>query len=134
RFLLAGVIVLALAGLAARADDVGVVEGLRTLKGVYATRPQGYPTGKRHAEPDRAAPFRWHGYRDGAVRRWEEARMGVHVEPYNPLEDAGVSAERPVEFDFVAEHVTSGRKSLRVRFPAAAVRAGSARVQVHCTA
>src|SRR5438034_53507 len=98
-------IVLVLGSLVARADDAGT-EHLQALKSVYATRPQDYPTGRGYAQPDSSVPFRWHGYRTDAIRRCEDAWMSVHVEPYNPLEDTDVSADAPVRFRFVAEHVT----------------------------
>jgi hypothetical protein len=117
-----------LLGLVARADD------LRALKEVYATRPRDYPAGKGHAQPDTTVPFRWHRYRDDAIARHEDARMNAHTDPYNPLEDSGVTAEPTVRFTFVTDHVTHGKKSLRVEFPAASIRANRARVQVRSTA
>jgi hypothetical protein len=123
-------VVFSLAALPARAD---LDEDLSALKAVYATRPQGYPTGTGHAQPDSAAPFRWHGYHDDAIRRFDETKMSMHAEPYNPLEDEGVTADKPVRFAFVAEHATSGKKALRMEFPAEAIRQ-NARVQVKCVA
>ena len=79
-------IVLGLAGLAARGDDAA--ERLEALKTVFATQPRDYPTGRGDAQPDHSVPFRWHGYH-------ADARMTTHVEPYNPPEDAGVSADAP---------------------------------------
>src|SRR5438034_208641 len=107
-------LLIVLAGLPARADDAA--EGLRALEKVYATQPHGYPAGRGDAQPDTSVPFRWHGYGEDAIPRCEDARVDVHAEPYNPLEDAGVSADKPVRFEFVAEHVTSGRKALRAEF------------------
>jgi hypothetical protein len=127
---LVAIVVLILIANPARA---GFDEDLRALKAIYATRPQGYPTGKGHAQPDSATPFRWHGYHNDAVRRFDDAQMSAHVEPYNALEDEGVTADKPVRFAFVAEHVTSGKKALRVEFPAEAVRK-NARLQVKCVA
>lgn len=124
---------LVLFGLTARPARADLDEDLRGLKAVYATRPQGYPTGKGHAQPDGTAAFRWHGYHDGALPRFDAAAMSVHVEPYNPLEGEGVSADPPVRFTFVAEHVSSEKKALRVEFPAEAIWA-NARVQVKCVA
>ena len=61
---------------------------------MYKTAPQGYPTGKDargipYATPDTSVPFRWHFYNDEAIERFEDAKMDVHVEPYNPLEGKG---------------------------------------------
>src|SRR5206468_8484971 len=100
-------ILIGMAGLAARADDAGF-KGVRAVKGVYATRPRDYPAGPGHAQPDLDVPFRWHGYHDD-IRRFNDARMSAHVESYNPLEDAGVTAAAPVRFAFVTEHATSGK-------------------------
>lgn len=120
-------------GLVAFPACAGLDEDLRALTAVYATLPQGYPTGKGLAQPDGAAPFRWHGYHDDAIRRLDDAKMSTHVESYNPLEDEGVSADKPIRFAFVAEHVTSGKKALRLEFPVGAIRK-NARVQVKCVA
>jgi hypothetical protein len=107
---------------------------LQALKAVYATRAHGYPSAAGDAQPDGTAPFRWHGYHAAAIDRHDKATMHMHVEPYNPLEGTGVSATKPVRFDYVADHVTEGEKALRVQFPAEALRSNNARIDVHCVA
>lgn len=123
-----------LACLAAQAEDVTADERLESLKQVYTTAPEDYPEDKGWAQPDRSVPFRWHRYGEGAIGHAKNARMEAHVEPYNFLEDGGVTAEAPVRFAFVAEHVASGQKSLRVEFPADAIQKNIARVQIQCVA
>lgn len=111
-------------------------DSLDRLLAVYATQPQGYPAGKEYARPDTAVPFRWHGYHEGAVERFEKARMLPHVDLYNALEDEGVETDRtsPVKWKFVAEHATQGKQSLQVNVPAAAVGVDAPAVRVKCVA
>jgi len=102
------------------------------LLAAYATRPQGYPSGKPFARHDTAVPFRWHAYHDGAVERYEKARMQAQADPYNPLEGQGVRTDpgSPVRFRFVAEHRTEGQQALRIDCPAEAIRKGKAVVHI----
>ena len=107
---------------AARAD------ALDDLIAVYATKPTGYPTGEQYARPDTSVPFRWHFYNPEAIAPFEDAKMDVHVAPYNALEGTGVKVgyRSPVKFAHVGEHVTEGKQALRVNFPEAEVKAGKA--------
>jgi len=114
-------------GLAGAGTDPN--DAMQKLVAVYRTAPQGYPEGKDergipYAQPDTSVWFRWHFYNDEAVRRFEDAKMLAHVDPFNPLEGQGVSVGRGTvpTFSFVAEHVTEGKQALRVDFPAEAVR------------
>lgn len=102
----------------------------------YATRPQDYPAGKGLARPDLAVPFRWHGYHEGAIDRWEPARMLPHAAPYDPLEGEGATADpkNGVRVLWVAEHRTEGKQALRADFPAEAIAAGKALVRIHAIA
>jgi hypothetical protein len=106
------------------------------LLAVYRTQPQGYPPGKEYAQPDLSVPFRWHFYHDGAIERFDDAKMRLHADPYNPLEDQGVRVERdsPVKWKFVPERATEGKHSLQVDFPAQAIAAGKAVVRIEATA
>ncbi|MBI3987226.1 MAG: hypothetical protein HY343_09915 [Lentisphaerae bacterium] len=109
---------------------------LDALLAAYATAPQGYPSGKEYARPDTSVPFRWHFYHEGAIERFDHARMAAHVDSYNPLEDRGVRSDKSsgVKWQFVAEHATRGQRALRVDFPAEAIRAGQALVHVEAVA
>src|SRR5687768_14769033 len=103
------------------------------LLAAYATAPADYPAGPHDARPDADAPFRWHSYHGAAVRRFDDARMVVVSDPYNPLEGEGAGVEHgsSVRIEFVGEHATEGRQSLRATFLVDAVRAGKAVVLVH---
>jgi hypothetical protein len=109
---------------------------LARLLAVYATQPQGYPTAAEYARPDMSVPFRWHGYHEGAVAPYADARMVPHVDPYNPLEDGGVQADKAsgVKWQFTPEHATAGKHALRVEFPRDAVQAGKAVVRLQAVA
>jgi hypothetical protein len=129
RWMSAGIVGLIVADLTGAAQPADTLELLRA---VYATAPQDYPSSKDFAQPDRTVPFRWHFYHDGAVARGDKAKMATHVDPYNPLEGDGVSADPKsgIKLTFVAEHVTQGKQALRVDFPAAAIQAGKATIQL----
>src|ERR1051325_1823287 len=64
-------------------------KGLAELRAVYATAPYGYPADKAFARPDVSVPFRWHHFHDGAIERFDDARMSIHTAVYNPLEGEG---------------------------------------------
>jgi hypothetical protein len=97
------------------------------LLAAYATAPQGYPAvrpgspqaEKEYARPDTAAPFRWHFYNDEAIQRFEDAKMDIIADIYNPLEGAGAGANGQVEW--VTEHVTCSQKAMKVTFTNGAV-------------
>ncbi len=57
------------------------------------------------------------------------------VQPYNPLEDKGVSVDQgnAAKFSFVAEHVTEGKQSLKAEFTAEAIAAGKAVIKIGVT-
>jgi hypothetical protein len=83
----------------------------------YATSPDGYPTGKEFAKPDLSVPYRWHSYNKEAIERFDDAKMAVHVEPYNPVEDGGVAVPggSGAQFKLVSEHAAKGAKSAMLR-------------------
>ena len=114
---------------AARAGDP---KGLDALLSAYATKPHGYPAGKQFAWPDTSTPFRWHHFHDGAIERFEDAKMLPHVDPYNPLEGEGVQAEPQsgVKVQWTQAHRTEGILALQITVPAAAIRAGNAIVRI----
>lgn len=98
-------------------------DALASLLGSYATRPRDYPSGKNVATPDLAVPFRWHGYHEGAVAPFADARMLPHTDLLNPLEGEGVSVAPGslVKFRFVEEHHTQGKQALRLDCPGQAI-------------
>lgn len=106
---------------------------LAPLAAVYAPGPQDYPQGAEYARPDSSVPFRWHGFHDQAVKRHAKARMLAHVDPYNPIESEGITADKGLGWEFVEEHATSGKKAVRVTFTPADIQAGRA-LRVHATA
>ena len=125
---------------AAAAYDARLAVQVQALLDAYRTQPQGYPRGKDargtpYAQPDTQAWFRWHFYNDGAIQRYEDAKMDRIVQPYNPLEDKGVSVDQgtAAKFSFVAEHVTEGKRSLKAEFTAEAIAAGKAAVKIGVT-
>lgn len=112
-------------------------DAMQDLLATYKTAPQGYPKGKDergipYAQPDTSSWFRWHFYHEGALERFDDAEMVPVVHAYNALEGEAVqTAQRsPVQFAFVAEHATAGKQALKVTFPAAAIQAGQACVQI----
>src|ERR1051326_3984460 len=114
--------------LAASPVWAGGPEALDELAAAYRPQPHGYPTGKEYARPDSSVPFRWHFFTEQVVPHCEEATMIAHSDPFNPLEGEGVEVAKKsgIQFDFVAEHVTQGKRALRVTFPAQAVKTGQA--------
>ncbi|MBM4038808.1 MAG: hypothetical protein FJ290_09860 [Planctomycetes bacterium] len=130
----ASAVVAPIALLAALSAPAG--ERLAALLDAYAPKPQGYPTGQQCARPDTSAPFRWHFYHEGAVERFDDAKMRLHADPFNPLDGEGPKADprSPVKLAFVAERATEGKQALRADFPASAVQAGKAAVSIAATA